>query len=423
MQMLRRSIALAVSAALAGFATTASAGGFAIGTQSGSGTGNAFAGGAAAAEDASVAWYNPAAMTALDAPRQATVAVHALRPSFKFQNTGSTGFFAAPGTGDGGDGGSWAAVPNLYFTTPIAPRLHAGISVNVPFGLKTEYDPGWRGAATALLSEIKSVNVNPSIAYKFADMPVSIGVGVSAQWLEAELSAFVPGAAPGNIVLKADDVGFGFNIGLLVQATPSTRIGATYRSPIRYGVEGDARFANPVAAAAGNGDVRADLRVPESMSLSVFHSMGQWEFMGDITRTGWDRVQRLVVTRTTASLAGGVGSTLTTLEFGWRDTWRYSIGANYRMSSALKFRAGFAYDETPTNDAARTPRLPDQNRRWVAAGVQYRIAKAGVLEVGYAHEFISDAKINTGVTGIPGRLIGEFENKADIISVQYSHAF
>jgi long-chain fatty acid transport protein len=53
-------VSLAVGAALAGLASSAVAGAFAIGTQSGSGTGNAFAGGAASADDASVASYNPA---------------------------------------------------------------------------------------------------------------------------------------------------------------------------------------------------------------------------------------------------------------------------------------------------------------------------------------------------------------------------
>jgi long-chain fatty acid transport protein len=68
-------VSFAVAAALAGLASGAVAGGFAIGTQSGSGTGNAFAGGAAAADDASVAWFNPAAMTLLPG-KQVAGALH-----------------------------------------------------------------------------------------------------------------------------------------------------------------------------------------------------------------------------------------------------------------------------------------------------------------------------------------------------------
>ncbi|MGH8661289.1 MAG: outer membrane protein transport protein, partial [Burkholderiales bacterium] len=100
--------AAAVAAALCGMASGAVAGGFAIGTQSGSGTGNAFAGGAAAADDASVAWFNPALMTLLPG-NQIAGALHALKPSFKFANQGSSGFFSCVSPPfppcPGGDGG------------------------------------------------------------------------------------------------------------------------------------------------------------------------------------------------------------------------------------------------------------------------------------------------------------------------------
>jgi long-chain fatty acid transport protein len=93
----------------------------------------------------------------------------------------------------------------------------------------------------------------------------------------------------------------------------------------------------------------------------------------------------------------------------------------------MKLRFGLALDETPTNDADRTPRLPDEERTWLAFGMQYRVSKAGVLDLGYADEFIKDASVNVPVPGFTtcaaGCLRGSFENKADIFSVQYSHSF
>lgn len=424
MKTTRTLISCAVAAGLGALASNAFAGGFAIGTQSGSGTGNAFAGGAAAADDASVAWYNPAGMMILPGGKQVAGALHALNPSFKFQNTGSTGAFAAPGTGDGGD---WAFVPNAFFTMDINPKWRFGLALNAPFGLKTEYDAGWRGQLTALLSEVKSVNINPSVAFKASDT-VSIGAGLSVQKIDAELSAFAGSAAAGNLTLNADDIGYGFNLGIIIQAAPNTRIGASYRSSIKYDLEGTASFSGTAAALLGSG-VRADLRVPDSASFSVFHALNpQWELMGDITWTGWSSVQQLVVIRTTATGAGSAaGSTLTTLPFLWDDTWRFGIGANYRMNQQTKLRFGVAYDQTPTNDATRTPRLPDQDRTWVAIGMQYRVSKAGVLDIGYAHEFIRDASVNVPVPGFTtcaaGCLTGKFDNKADILSIQYSHSF
>jgi long-chain fatty acid transport protein len=415
----KKVVAIAVGAALGGLAPGVIAGGFGIGTQSGSGTGNAFAGGAAAADDASVVWSNPAGMTLLPRGKQITGALHMLKPSFKFQNQGSTGAYAAPGTGDGGDGGGWAFVPNGFFTMDINPQWRFGVALNAPFGLKTEYDTGWRGQLTGIKSEIKTVNINPSVAYQLNDV-VSIGGGLSVQKIEAELTGFA--GAAGISTLTADDVGYGFNLGLMAQVSPATRLGLSYRSRIKYDLEGTVTFSgNPL----GNGNISADLKVPESFSFSAFHVLNpKWELMGDITRTGWDSVQQLRILRTSGP---GTGTVLTTLVFNWKDTWRYGVGANYKWSDQTKLRFGLALDKTPTNDVDRTPRLPDQDRTWLAFGVQHRVSKAGVLELGYAHEFIKDARVNNTVPGFPpcaaGCLTGSFENKADIFSVQYSHSF
>lgn len=418
MTMTTRSLAaLAVGAALCAQATSAIAGGFAIGTQSGSGTGNAFAGGAAGADDASVAWYNPAAIVALPAGSQMAAALHVLKPSFRFQNSAST---LPAGTGEGGDGGGWAYVPNAFFTTQINRDWGIGLAFNAPFGLKTSYDSLWRGRSVAIESDIKTYNFNPSVSYRVNDA-LSVGAGISAQYIEAELSSFTGAAATGNAILKADDQAWGLNVGMLAQAGPGTRIGAAYRSSIKYKLEGIAIFTGPAGPVAGS-NITADVRVPASASFSAFHALNRsWEVMGDVTWTGWSSVKQLIVTRTTASVLGPVGSVVTNLPFNWSDTWRYSVGANYRMSDKIKVRFGVAYDETPTNDIDRTARLPDQDRKWVALGMQYRLSRSGVMDVGYAHEFIKDAAVNNAGAG--GRLVGSFNNKADILSFQYSHSF
>ena len=413
--MNKRVSSAAVALALSGMATAAWAGGFGIGTQSGSGTGNAFAGGAAVADDASVAWSNPAAMAALPSGKQVTAAGHILVPSFKFTNVGSTGAFAAPGTGEGGDGGGVHFVPNLFYTMDVDSKLRFGFALNVPFGLATEYEPGWRGQLTGIESEIKTVNLNPSISYKLGDKS-SIGFGVSMQKIDAKLTGFA--GAPGVLTIEGDDIGFGYNLGYFVQATPSTQFGMTYRSKIAYQLEGSAIFS---VGSAGNGSVRADITMPDSASISVLSKIdSKWEVMADLTYTGWSKIKRLDIIRTSGAAAG---TTLTSLVFNWKDTMRYGVGANYKVDDKMKLRFGLAFDQTPTNDIDRTPRLPDQDRTWLAFGVQYKPSKQGTLEVGYAHEFVKDATVSATPNPAFGRLNGTFSNKADILSVQYSHRF
>jgi len=418
--MKRTLIGVSVAAALAATAGSAFGGAFGIATQSGSGTGNAYAGGAAGAEDASVVWTNPAAMSLLPQGKHFSLVAHVLRPSFKFRDEGST-IPGVLGSGNGGDGGDWALVPNTYFAMSLGNNLSLGVGVNAPFGLKTEYDSGWIGQRIALKSEIKTINVNPSIAYKIAPN-VSIGVGLSGQYIEAELTN---ASALGRATLDADDIGWGFNVGLAVQATPSTRLGLHYRSSIKYELEGDAKFSGaPVA----NADVRAHLRVPENVSLSFFSAVTpQWDVMADVTWTRWSRIKSIVPTCREVSFAvcGGSGAPLlgATLPTNWKDTWRVSLGANYKHSAAWKFRFGLAYDPTPTNNTDRTARLPDQDRFWVALGAQYTLSGSGRIEVGYAHEFLRDAKVDTRVFGTAFRQRGHFDDRADILTLAYSHSF
>jgi long-chain fatty acid transport protein len=405
-------ITAAVGAVLFGISAQSSAGGLAIGTQSGSGTGNTFAGGAASAEDASTVWYNPAGMTALPGKRSFAISAHALKPSFRFADRAST---LPPGSGDGGDGGDWALVPQGYYATSLADRWWMGVAFNVPFGLATEYDAGWRGQPTGVLSELKIYNFNLGVAYKVSDV-VSLGAGASLQRAELKFNS-VPAVALGLAEVKLDDNGAGFNFGALFHPSKTTRIGLHYRSSINYQLAGTATAA---AALGANSAATAAVRTPESFSISALTALSpKWDLMGDITWTAWSRLKRLDVVRTSGPAAG---VTFTTLTFNWKDTWRYSVGANYKLSELIKVRFGVAYDEAPTNDVDRTPRVPDQDRIWVAIGGQYRISKAAVLDFGYAHEFFKDANINTPAP-LGGRLIGQFNNKADIFSVQYSHAF
>jgi long-chain fatty acid transport protein len=411
--MKHRGLCVALAAALGSSAFGVMAGGLGIGTQSGSGTGNAFAGGAAAAEDASTVWYNPAGMTLLPGHGNAAIALHALKPSFKFEDRGST---LPPGTGEGGDGGDWEFVPLAFYSQALTDRLYLGLAFNVPFGLATEYNAGWRGQAIARESELKTFNFNVALAYKLNDV-VSVGAGVSYQRAELKFNS-VPAAALGLAEVDMDDNSWGANLGVMFQLSKDARIGVHYRSSIKYDLSGRIT-ASPLLG--GDSSASGSVRTPENWSISFFTALNpKWDLMADLTWTRWSRLQRLDVLRSSGPLAGG--APFTTLTFDWSDTWRYSVGANYKVNDALKLRFGVAFDETPTNNVDRTPRVPDQDRTWLALGAQYRVSKAGVLDVGYAHEFIRDASVNNAAA-LGGRLIGQFSSKADILSLQYSHAF
>ena len=211
------------------------AAGFALIEQNASGMGNAYAGGSAIAEDASTIYFNPAGMTYIQGT-QAVGALHLINPNAEFNNKGSVaGDFPGPAParplgGEGPNAGDLAFVPNFYFKMDLTDSVKLGIGVNVPFGLKTEFDNKWIGRFHADKSEVKTININPSVAFKVNDQ-LSLGFGVSAMRAEATLSrAINVGLRESKVEIKGDDWGFGFNLGAIYQATADTRIGVAYRS-------------------------------------------------------------------------------------------------------------------------------------------------------------------------------------------------
>jgi long-chain fatty acid transport protein len=407
---------LVAGLALAGCAHLAHAAGFALVEQNASGLGNAYAGAAAVAGDASTIFFNPAGMTLLP-DRQLVLAGHLIKPKAEFAGEGR---FVDPAQtpvsgGQGGDAGDWALVPNAYFAYRLTPSVHVGVGLNSPFGLKTEYDADWIGRYQAIESEVKTVNLNPSIAYKINDA-FSVGAGLNLQWIEATLTQRQPLAAlippPSTLMkIKGDDYGWGYNLGALWQITPATRLGLSYRSEVDYELEGSSSTSDPVVAPL-DGPVTAEVTMPDSASLSLFHKLSpRWDLLADVTWTGWSDFDDLPIEGTVNK---------NTIE-NWENILRYSLGVTWHASEKLSLRGGVAYDEAPVSDTYRTPRIPDGARTWIAFGGQYRFSRQSAIDFGYAHLFVNDPGLQ--VTDNLTTLTGDYDSAVDILSAQVTHSF
>lgn len=402
------------------FSGYASASGFQLIEQNASGMGNAYAGSAAVAENASTIYYNPAGMTYLPG-RNFSAGVSAIGVSFKFKDGGTTnpaalGGGAATG-GNGGDAGGWGFLPNGYLSWQLDDRWFAGIGFGAPFGLKTDYDKDWKGRFHSTLFDIKTYNVNPSLAWKATDA-LSLGLGVNWQRIEADFykSAVVPGPAASRAYNELESDAWGWNVGAIYQVSPSTRVGISYRSAIKHKADGTQTFDAPYTAL--NGSAKATVKLPDTFILSAQQQLSdRWELLGDVSWTGWSSIQSLVIVGSVA------GSSEMLTKF--RDTWRVALGANYKYNDAWKLKFGVAYDQSPVDSAKyRTASLPDNNRTWLSIGAQYKLSKDSVLDVGYSHLFVKDSNVsNDEAVATRGLLAGTYEASADLVGVQYSLSF
>ena len=476
----RTRIATAVTGiVLALSAGHASGAAFALAEQAVMGLGNAFAGAAATAEDSNTVWFNPAGIARLYFP-QVEAAMHIVTPSAKFNNQNSRPALGQQLGGTGGDAGSTAVVPNVYGTLPINDEWHVGIGVNVPFGLKTEYDDGWLGRFQALKSEIRTVNINPAIGWR-ATKDLWFGVGASYQYLKATLTqnvnytgalaqgygqAAAAGVIPPESVLpligatsglesflsqSADDYSWGWNVGAMYSFNGdanndpgASRIGIAYRSKIKYNLSGTAAFTNPTpptlsgALAPFNpvvqgisatinqtrlftGGINIDLTLPDMASLSYYWKVNdKWDLLADVTWTGWSTIQQIAINRTTGDLLGA-------LPENFKDTWRVSGGVNYQYNEKIVLRAGVAWDQSPVNSTDLSPRLPDGDRTWLMGGARWKYSQAINFDIAGGYIWIKDPTINNSGNppSIPanGLINGTYNANVWIVSAQMNYRF
>lgn len=383
---------------LAIFSGAASAAAFQLWEQNASGLATAYAGSAAVADNASTVFFNPAGMTQLQGG-QLSLGVTGVGASYKFNNQGSTG--PSLGTaGNGGDAGGWAALPNGYMSWQLTPDLFLGLGISAPFGLATEYDnQNWIGRVQSIKSEIKTVNYNPSLAYRVNDK-ISLGFGVNYQTIDAELTS-------AGSQLKGDDSAWGWNAGALFTLSPAMRVGVSYRSALNYTLEGTANGVVPI---------RADVKLPDTFILSVWQQVSDnWEAMGDLSYTRWSTLQSLNV------ISRNSGAQLTAETFNYDNSWRFAWGAAYKSSDALKLKFGIAYDRTPVNNADRSARVPDNDRIWFTLGGQWNAGKAGKVDLGYAYLYVKDPSIEQ--TKGANTLRGSYDASAQVLGLQYSLGF
>jgi len=405
------------------------AAGFYIKEQSVTGLGRAFAGESAMAEDASTIFFNPAGMTRLQGA-EISAGTHLLLPRADLENRGSTATARLPGgpavtrpvTGsDGGNPYDPTPVPNAYLAYPVMGRdLWVGLGVSAPFGLANKYDAGWFGRYDSIETDLITIDIAPSVAYRVNDW-ISIGGGIDIQYADAKLTnaIFTGGATDVISKVEGNDWTVGYNVGILFEPIPSTRVGVHYRSQIEHTLEGDVNLTlsgNRVGSAPGT----ADLNLPNILAVGFAHDVTpQLTLMAEYNWYGWSNFEEIRVKRP------GVPDQVVGQHY--EDTYSIAVGAQYKINESWTVRSGFQYDQTPTVDNFRSTRTPDGDRYWLSAGASYDISDNFAVDVAYAHIFIDEVDINTTQPGVNAILStntrATSEGSVDILSASLRYKF
>jgi long-chain fatty acid transport protein len=419
--MLKTTLSLTVAMA----STQLFASGFAINEQSISGMGTGFAGRSSSADDASTIFGNPAGMARLKREQVTGGA------AFLDAHTDISDASSQPNGGSNdGDMVPFIAVPMGYYVKPIDEHWAFGIGVYAPFGLVTDYENGFAGRYFGSKSEVTIVTLQPTVSYAFNDK-VSIGFGPTINRIDGKLESALsldPRAPDGQVKIKGDDTALGYNIGVMVQATDSTRVGLTYHSKVKYELEGDTKVNYGLLGALGQNpnqkfDASLDITTPESVDFSVTHQLDdQWTLYAGSTWTRWSRLKEITVENSNvpAALAARGLATITE-EQNWHDTWAHAIGASYQLNKQWVLRTGFSIDQAPTNNENRSPRIPTGDRKIFSVGAGW--SPSDDLTIDVAYSYLAEESVKIDESNGRQSYSSKYENSANGFGVGATYRF
>ncbi len=427
-------------------APTLSASGFQLREQNPAAQGNSFAGVTAGYGGLGSEFFNPAALSLVDG-RQMLIGLSSVMPSAELYGAVGTRSAALPapvrpisGPSAYGDAAHNAILPNLAAVWSMTDDLKIGLAVAAPYGLVTEYPTDFVGRYHGLKSDLKTVDVAVSAAYRFSPR-FAAGATVLYRKAEATLTTGVdfglvasslgttPGTLDGVASLKGSKGAIGMKLGAIFTPTPQLRIGLAHQAAMNMELSGDATYqfpsTMPAPLVAGlqargfkDGEGRAELRLPSVSSIGVDWDLnGAFSIQAEAAQTGWSTFKELRVKFST-----GLPDSVT--DEYWKDAWYYSLGASWKVSDSLVLRAGVARDQSAVDEVHRTPRIPDSDRSWVSVGASWSVGQRLTLDFGYSHIAVQNGSLALAAGVDPagqnfsrGNLTGTYTSGIEVIAL------
>lgn len=360
------------------------AAGFQLNEHSAAGLGRAFAGEGAMNDTAAAGSRNPAAIMMFDRPALSIGATY-VDPEVNIKGTSPLG-----NSLKADDVAPSAVIPNVHFVMPINDKFGWGLSLTSNYGLSTEFDENYPAGSLAGKTELVTGNINLNGAYRL-NQYLSFGLGVNAVYAKAKLTrhlgefADLSGApslrSKEAAYLKGDKWGYGWNAGILYEIDQDNRFALTYRSKVEIDFDGDYHGLSGVSQPGS-----LDLTLPDTWEFSAYHKVApKWAVHYGFTYSGWSKFEELRAKDTN-------GGTLFHKEEGFKNNIRMALGTTYFASKDWTLRAGIAYDDSAVPNNRRSISIPDQDRLWLTAGLNYKFTPNASVDAGFA--YLKGQKVN-----------------------------
>jgi long-chain fatty acid transport protein len=395
--------------------------------------GNYHAGMTSEAADASTAFYNPAGLVRIK-NQQVIAGGDAVLTDFRYKGTVAVSELndTSPQPVQA-QGGGFNFVPFVHYAAPISDHFVFGFSVVVPYGLQTDYGSNTILRYAATLTSVKVIDITPSLGIAFNDK-FSVGFGIDTQRIAGDFNQAATGVDGSPLYeTQSTNTGngsaYGYHLGALFQMSPDTRIGIGYHSQVVHHLKGTSNFVGQLANDGLGGtqtsnNLETSATLPPSTTVSLFHTINPtWDVMGSVTYTQWSVFKNLILNNV-AGIDVNHNSTNNLQVFvveQYRNSWSYSVGANYHVNNKWMFRGGLGYDETPSNNRFRNVQLPDSDRIAAALGAHFQATETIGFDAGWTHIFAMNTRINNLSQQVGPELVttnGTVHGGADVYGLQ-----
>jgi len=388
------------------------------------GLGRAFAGQSAMGWDASAANSNPAAMTQLD-QNQWVGGMVGLYPDIQLQDAGSktllTGGSVPSGTKTG-DVSNFTGLPNFAYARKIDADSNTwlGFAFSAPFGLGIKYSPQFTGRYDAIESHLRVMDLAATLGTQVNSW-LALGGGLHLQRADAQLeSAVVDAAGDGDIKVRGSSYAVTGQLSAHIKPHPDWQIGLDYKTGASHNEKGQAFVVIPTYGISGQYDSSVRVNLPDIATLSAAYSVTpSTKLLAEVRYFTWSRFQNLSIVIPSLSAL----SPLVRQE-QYRNSYTAALGTEYKLSPAWTLRAGYLFDQTPTNSLNRSVAVPDADRHWFGVGASWSFNPNWVMDLTYAHIQFETVTVNRNVLSTFGNLTQMTgQPKVDMVGVALRNTF
>lgn len=303
----------------------------------------------------------------------------------------------------------------------IYPNLKGGISFYTPYGSAINWTDNWPGSVLSQNVSLKAFTIQPTLAWAINDK-FSIGLGAMVTWATVDLNKGLVSASTADNVIAAmkqfnmlpsqvgsfgsttpasvnlngkTEIAVGFNIGAMYNINEKWTVGASYRSKMDMKVksgEAHVSYANEMAQTLtgetldliNNANFKAQMPCPWVLSLGTsYKPTDRLTLAFDARLTGWHAYKTLNVEFLDEQLvANGLNQYIPK---HYKNSWCFSLGAEYALTDRLDLRAGLMVDTSPVDKNYYNPETPGMTKIEPTLGLSFRPIPQLSVDLGFMY--------------------------------------